>query len=320
MRVSTGRSGLQARDIAVRRGGRRVLGAATLAVAPGEVVGLLGANGAGKSTFIEVAAGLRVPDRGSVTIDGIPVGDRRAAARVGLAAQDTAVYPVLTAAENLEAVARLYGARRAASRRRVAEVVEMLGLTAQATTRADRLSGGQRRRLHAGMALIHRPSVLFLDEPTVGSDVESRRRLLDLVGALADEGVAIVYTTHYLPELEELNARIALLHDGAIRSLGTVREVVDEWGSGRVALRLRNPQDAPLPPGWRREGDSLVRDARGSDLARVLASGIDGLGAHAGEVVDVRVERSSLDVAYLRLREQAQATGRRDEGDTHVAA
>lgn len=319
-RASTDSRGLEAREIAVRRAGRRVLRAASLAVAPGEVVGLLGANGAGKSTFIEVASGLRTPDSGSVTVDGIPVGERRAAARVGLAAQDTAVYPALTATENLEAVAGLYGARRNAARRRVAEVLEMLGLTAQATTRADRLSGGQRRRLHAGMALIHRPSVLFLDEPTVGSDVESRRRIIDLVRALAAEGAAIVYTTHYLPELEEINARIALLHDGTIRSLGTVREVVDEWGSGRVALRLRNVEGVPLPPGWRRESDLLVCDARGGDLARVLATGIDELGAHAGEVVDVRVERSSLDVAYLRLREQAEATARHEEGDAHVAA
>jgi ABC-2 type transport system ATP-binding protein len=199
-------------------GRNEVLRGVDLHVPAGRITGLLGANGAGKSTLISIAAGLVRPDAGRVMLAGIDVRkDRRRAARqLGLAPQDLGVYPTLTVLENLVFAARIAGVRTGRTRARSREVAEQFGLVPQLDQRADQLSGGQKRRLHTAMALLHRPAVLFLDEPTVGADVPSRAGILAAVRAVAAEGTAVVYTTHYLTELESLDAHIAVLHGGHI--------------------------------------------------------------------------------------------------------
>jgi ABC-2 type transport system ATP-binding protein len=209
-----------------------VLRGVDLTVPAGRVTGLVGANGAGKSTLIAIATGLTRPDSGRVTLAGIDVRrDRRRAARqLGLAPQELGLYPTLSVAENLAFAARIAGlsGRRVAARSR--ELADLFALTDSLHRRADVLSGGQKRRLHTAMALLHRPAVLFLDEPTVGADVPSRASILDVVRAMAGDGTAVVYTTHYLAELETLDAHIAVLHDGRIAAHAPLADLVATYG------------------------------------------------------------------------------------------
>ena len=301
-------------------GGREVLAGATLEVARGEIVGLLGSNGAGKTTLIAIATGILAPDRGHVRVDGIPPTGAGFAQAVGCAPQETGTYPTLTLRENLAGFARLYGLRGRTARRRVDELVEALDLVSVADRRAGELSGGQRRRLHTAMALLHRPTALFLDEPTVAADVVSRGRIVELVRALADDGAAVVYTTHHLDEVERLGAEVALLGEGRIRRLGPVERVVARWGATEVAIRLRTVPDADrVRAPWRRAGDWLVGDADGIEPARLLRDALRDLEADGAEVVDVDIRRSSLENAYLRLV-HPDAPARLAEGADHAAA
>jgi ABC-2 type transport system ATP-binding protein len=165
-------------------GDRQVLDGVSLTVDKGQIVGLLGANGAGKTTLISIVAGLRRADSGQARVAGVDAlrHPHRVAGRIGLAPQQLGLYPTLTVADNLAFFARLAGLKGNA---RASEIAERLDLTAQLRQRAGTLSGGQRRRLHTGMVVLHRPELLFLDEPTVGADVRSRAGILDLVRELA---------------------------------------------------------------------------------------------------------------------------------------
>jgi len=213
----------------VKRFGRTVaLDGFDLTVAAGEIVGLVGHNGAGKSTFARITAGLVTPDAGAVLIDGLDVG--RAAARVrpilGLAPQELALYPTATARENLFAFAGLYGLRRAEARRRIGPLTDALALGDVLDRRVRDLSGGQQRRLQAATAMVHRPRVLLLDEPTVGADPITRDALLAVVRDTADDGTAVVYTTHYLPELDTLDATVAVADHGRVVARGSRAELL----------------------------------------------------------------------------------------------
>jgi len=186
-----------------------VLRGVDLDVAAGQILGLVGANGAGKTTLISIITGLRRCDGGSVAVGGVDAlaHPKRAAGSLGLAPQELGIYPTLTARENLYDFARLAGMSSRAARTRTAEVAELLGLTEQLGLRGDQLSGGQKRRLHTAMAILHRPRLLLLDEPTVGADVTSRAGILEIVRATAAAGTAVLYTTHYLTELSSSTPR-----------------------------------------------------------------------------------------------------------------
>jgi ABC-2 type transport system ATP-binding protein len=205
-------------------GGKRALDGFTLSVAAGEIVGLVGPNGAGKTTFIEVVTGLTRPDAGQLTIDGIDAlaHPRQARQRVGVSPQETALYPAATVREHLRLFGGLAGLRRAALRTAIDEVAEAMALSAELDKPTGLLSGGQRRRTQAATALIARPALLLLDEPTVGADPVTRAALLDVVRRYAHEGSGVVYTTHYLPELTELGATIAFARDGRVIARGDV--------------------------------------------------------------------------------------------------
>jgi|SRR5690625_4597576 len=295
-------------------GSHQVLSGASLRVEAGEVVGLLGPNGAGKTTFISIATGALAADRGQVCVDGVDVAtDRRAAARhLGTAPQELGVYPMLTVRENVVGMARIHGLVGRRARARSEAVVEALGLTACAGTRAEHLSGGQRRRLHTAMALVHEPAVVFLDEPTVGADIESRHQIVRHVRNLADAGAAVVYTTHYVHELELLGARLAVLADGRIQDHGAVQDAIDSWGGTRVRVRLDSRVGkngaVPVPAAWERSGPWLVSTCAHLPPGRALAAGLQQLGDLAADVVEVDVQRPSLEQAYLRILQHGQRT------------
>ena len=239
---------LHVRGLAKAYGPHAVLRGVDLDVERGQVLGLVGANGAGKTTLISIVAGLRRPDAGTVTVAGIDAVTHRAAAarHLGLAPQELGLYPTLTARANLRTFAELAGLRPRAARARADEVAALLGLADCLSQRADTLSGGQKRRLHTGMAVLHRPDLLFLDEPTVGADVQSRAAILDVVRAMAAAGTAVVYTTHYLPELEQLEADVAVLDGGRIVASGPVGEVVERWGTETVRVSPKTLESAYL--------------------------------------------------------------------------
>ncbi|WP_037495840.1 ABC transporter ATP-binding protein [Solirubrobacter soli] len=249
-----------------RYGDRVALDGVDLEVAPGEICALLGPNGAGKSTLVGVACGRLKPDAGTVRVSGRP----------GVAPQEIGIYPSLTVRENLWAFAEVHGV----SRKRAERVIEPFVLSALADRPAGRLSGGEQRRLHTAIALVHRPRVVLLDEPTAGADTQTRTAILDAVKAVAADGTAVVYTTHYLPEVEALDAGVALLEAGRIIATGTVAELVAAHAGSVLELTFSDGRTV------RRPGASLH-------------------GLEDG-VIRAEVIRPSLEAVYLAL------TGRRN--------
>jgi ABC-type multidrug transport system ATPase subunit len=211
-------SGLVAEGLVKTYRGTRALDGFTLTVAPGEIVGLTGRNGAGKTTFVEVVSGLVRPEAGRVRVCGVDALAKPRAARalLGVSPQELALYPAATVAEHLRLFGALAGLKRAALRRAADDIAEQMQLTAVLGKPTGVLSGGQRKRTQAATALIAERPLLLLDEPTVGADPESRSSLLAVVKARAEAGAAVVYTTHYLPELAELGARTVVAEKGKI--------------------------------------------------------------------------------------------------------
>jgi ABC-2 type transport system ATP-binding protein len=203
---------LVARGLVKSYGGRAALAGFDLEVRAGEIAGLVGHNGAGKTTFIEVVTGLVRPDGGQVSVGGIDARrDPRGARRLlGAAPQEQALYVSATVRDNLRLFGALAGLRRAGLRRAIDDVASELLLTGVLDQRAGLLSGGQRRRTQAAAALLGAPPLLLLDEPTAGADPDTRAALLAAVRARAAAGAAVLYTTHYLPELADLGATLAV--------------------------------------------------------------------------------------------------------------
>jgi ABC-2 type transport system ATP-binding protein len=249
-----------------RYGDLRAVDGVSFEVAEGETYGLLGPNGAGKTTTISIVAGLLRPDAGEVHVLGERLTPRSSSAKVaiGLVPQELAVYPDLTARENLRFFGRLHGLGRAELGRRTDEVLEVTGLTDRADDRADTFSGGMKRRLNIGVGLLHRPKLLVLDEPTVGVDPQSRNAILESVEQLATEGMAVLYTTHYMEEAERLCDRLAIIDQGRIVGEGTRRELTDRVGElDRVRLEVA--------------GDLAVAASACAAVARVGSADVDGL-------------------------------------------
>ncbi|UBU10317.1 ABC transporter ATP-binding protein [Nonomuraea gerenzanensis] len=218
---------LRAEGLVKRFGEVTALDGFDLGVAPGEITGLVGHNGAGKTTFFEIAAGLVVPDAGSVRVEG----------ELGVAPQQLALYPTITVRETLRLFGGLAGLRGRALARAVEGTAEELALTGVLDRRVSVLSGGQQRRAQAATALLADPGVLLLDEPTAGADPETRAALLAAVRRRADEGAAVVYCTHYLPELTELAATIAVARDGRVIARGAGADLLrDLPGEVRVSV------------------------------------------------------------------------------------
>jgi ABC-2 type transport system ATP-binding protein len=269
------------------------------AIEPKETYGLLGPNGAGKTTTISMVAGLLRPDAGEIAVAGhrMTPTSTRAKAEVGLVPQELAIYPDLTARENLVFFSRLYGLETARRRRRCDEVLEVIGLTERADDRADTFSGGMKRRLNIGIGLLHEPRLLILDEPTVGVDPQSRNAILESVEHLATEGMAVLYTTHYMEEAERLCDRIAIVDEGRIVAEGTRRELVATIGSQDV-VRLEVAGDA----GHAREAVQALDQVTSVDLdGTTLVCLLPGA-AHALPLLLAAVARTEATVTAVEVR------------------
>jgi ABC-2 type transport system ATP-binding protein len=272
---------LVARDLVKRYGAQVALDGFDLTIAAGEIVGLVGHNGAGKSTFVGIVAGLTRPDAGEVTVGGQP--PRRARRHIGLAPQELALYQTATVRENMRLFAGLAGLGKAAGRA-IADTAEELALTDLLDRPVAQLSGGQQRRVQAATALVHAPDLLLLDEPTVGADPVTRRSLLAAIARRAAAGAAICYTTHYLPELADLGATLAVAAGGRVIARGTQADLL-----------------ARLPGEVRAEfGDGTERVVRTREPARALAELLSDRPDRAG-LRAVQINEPSLDDLYDAL-------------------
>ena len=295
-----------------RYGAKLALDEVDLRVEPGEIVGLLGPNGAGKTTLVSIVAGVRQADEGSVTIEGREVGQdpRRVRRGVGYAPQSLGVYPTATVRENLRFFGRLAGLRRRATEANLVDTADRMGLGPLLDERVQVLSGGQKHRLHAAAALVHRPRLALLDEPTVGADVETRAMLLQTVRDLALDGTAVVYTTHYLQELEVLQASLAVIEAGRVIARGSQTELVARFASSAVEITMegqppRSLLDRPNTTVVAVSGTSYTVRVATDDPSRSGAVLLQTLQAEGVEPRSIEIVRPGLEAAYLAL------TGRR---------
>ena len=280
----------------------------------GETYGLLGPNGAGKTTTISMACGILRRDAGTVIVDGKPldIGTTDARAAVGLVPQDLAIYPDLTARENLAFFGRLYGLGGRALAARIDEVLEVVDLAERSRERTEHFSGGMKRRLNIAIGLLHRPRLLVLDEPTVGVDPQSRNAILGSVEALSSEGMAILYTTHYMEEAERLCDRVGIMDEGRIVAEGTRQELValvggvdkvslaaggDVRAAAEAVRRLDGVRDATVRDGGL---DLLVMDAR-----RLLPQLLETIARDGASIRSVEVIEPDLEAVFLHLTGKA---------------
>ncbi|QGG96863.1 ATP-binding cassette domain-containing protein [Actinomarinicola tropica] len=305
---------LDVRAISKRFGHVQAVRELSFQVAPGETYGLLGPNGAGKSTAISVIAGLLVPDDGDVHVHGERITTRSTAARgaIGLVPQEVAVYPDLTARENLRFFGRLYGLAGADLDARVDEVLEVIGLTERAGDRSSEFSGGMNRRLNIGIGLLHRPQLLILDEPTVGVDPQSRNAILDSVEQLSGAGMAVLYTTHYMEEAERLCDRIGIIDEGRLQAEGTRRELTTSIGErDTIRIEASGHLEAAALAIQGIDGVVEATSADGSirvlavDAGAVIAEAIAIVSGDGGNVSSVEIAQPDLEAVFLHLTGKA---------------
>lgn len=227
-------------------GNLKALDGVCLEIAEGEFFGLLGPNGAGKTTLISCLAGLVRPDTGRLKVMDFDVqGDYREARRLlGIVPQELVFDPFFTVRETLRIQSGYFGIRQ--NDDWIDEILDNLDLTAKADTNMRRLSGGMKRRVLVAQALVHKPPVIVLDEPTAGVDVELRQGLWQFVRRLSNEGHTVILTTHYLEEAETLCARVAMLKLGCVVALDSTRNLLDRYSGHTLSLRLANGDDLPL--------------------------------------------------------------------------
>jgi ABC-2 type transport system ATP-binding protein len=213
----------------------------------GEIFSLLGPNGAGKTTTISMLSTLYTPTSGDATIGGHSVIKAPMAVRgiIGVVPQELALYDDLTARENLIFWGKMYGLTGKALKARVDEVLEQIGLTDKAKMRVKTYSGGMKRRVNIGVGLLHKPRLLFMDEPTVGIDPQSRRAILDSVKDLNKQGMTVLYTTHYMEEAQELSDRVGIIDHGKLIAIGTQAELTRQVGE-MDTLRLHVSETDPV--------------------------------------------------------------------------
>ncbi len=220
---------IELKELSKQFGSRTAVDKLTLSVEQGTVFGLLGQNGAGKTTTIKMLCGLLSPCGGDALIEGISVTSKPQEVKklVAVSPQETAVAKNLTVFENLEFVAEIYGANKSTAKEKAQEMLLRFGLADRAKDKAKSLSGGMARKLSIAMALISKPKVLFLDEPTLGLDVRARRELWNVIGELNGK-MTVVLTTHYLEEAQALCNKIAIMSCGLLRALGTAEEIIKQ--------------------------------------------------------------------------------------------
>ncbi|MCU0294506.1 MAG: ABC transporter ATP-binding protein [Candidatus Nanopelagicales bacterium] len=305
---------LEVKDLVRRFGDQTAVDRVNFRIDAGETYGLLGPNGAGKTTTISMIAGLLQPDAGSVAVLGQPLTTSRKS-HIGLVPQDIALYPDLSARENLQFFGKLQNLGGDALRRRMDEVLEIVGLADRAKDRIDTYSGGMKRRANIAAGLLHEPDLLILDEPTVGVDPQSRNSILESVAALGGAGMAVLYTTHYMEEAERLCDRVGIIDAGVLVAEGTRDELVRALGE-KTTVSFRVNAGPEALTAWRADLEAItgvtgvldspdglaVVTAEGPSL---IAAAVQAAEQRRVDVVGVDVTEPDLEAVFLHLTGKA---------------
>jgi ABC-2 type transport system ATP-binding protein len=283
-------------------------------VAQGEIFSLIGPNGAGKTTTISMLSTLLRPDQGDAIVMGHSIRQNPMGVRsvLGVVPQEIALYEDLTARENLNFWGKMYGLRGKALRARVAEVLETIGLTDRAKEQVKKYSGGMKRRVNIGVALLHKPQVIYMDEPTVGIDPQSRRNILDSVVALKDQGMTVLYTSHYMEEAQELSDHIGIMDNGKLIAYGTHLELVKIVGEmDRLTLTV-SAESERLIEAWRGvAGVAQITSEDGSlsiladDSNLVLPRLFDAAAVQGVRITSIDIQEPNLEAVFLHLTGRA---------------
>ena len=257
---------VEVKDFVKKYGDHVAVNGISFAIRQGEIIGFLGPNGAGKTTTISMLACLLTPTSGSATICGMDLAKSSGEIkkRIGLVPQDLALYPTLSARDNLLFFGRVYDLRGKALNERVDWALELVGLTDRAKDAIKTYSGGMKRRANIAAGLLHQPEILFLDEPTVGVDPQSRNYIFENVEQLNREGLTILYTTHYMEEAERLCHRVAIIDQGQIVALDTPKALIDSLSGGMIQIGLADGK-----------ADELINRARGLSSIKTIRR-VDG--------------------------------------------
>jgi len=288
-------------EVSKRYGQVEALRSVSLAIQPGEIVAMLGPNGAGKTTSISLMLGLRQPTGGQVRLFGLPPTDRRARSRAGVMLQESGTTGVLTVRELITLFGAYYPSPLPADR-----AIAMAGLAEKADARVVTLSGGQRQRLYFALAICGDPEILFLDEPTVGMDIEARRAFVASIKHLADAGKTIVFTTHYLREAEELARRIVVVDRGIVIADATPRELMSKVAAKRVSFSVAR---APAADAFGGLAVSALEasDGRVRFLTNEPEAVLRALFERGVEMRDLEVAGADLEEAFLSLTRRAES-------------
>lgn len=295
-------------------GNIRAVDGISFEVERGEVFGLLGPNGAGKSTTISIISTLVPPTRGEIIFEGESIlkNPKNIRQKLGVVPQDIALYPTLSGYENLRFWGNLYGLKGQELKQRINETADIIGLHERLKDKVEKYSGGMKRRLNIGAALLHMPDLLIMDEPTVGIDPQSRSHILDTVFKLNDRGITIIYTTHYMEEAENLCSRICIMDEGKIIASGTQQELVElVKEKTQINIKLDSINDSILDsfkniPGIidaKIDEDIIILYGENGDI--LLAQIIAKVSEHKNRIQSIDVKKPNLEAVFLHLTGKA---------------
>jgi ABC-2 type transport system ATP-binding protein len=282
----------------------------------GEIFSLLGPNGAGKTTTISMLSTLYDPTDGDATIAGHSIRKNPDAVRrvIGVVPQEIALYEDLTARENLQFWGQMYNLGGKALASRIDEVLEQIGLVEKAKDRVKTYSGGMKRRVNIGVGLLHKPQLLFMDEPTVGIDPQSRRAILDTVKDLNAQGMTVLYTTHYMEEAAELSSRVGIIDHGEMIALGTQKELTQQVGQAETLILHVSESDDPEALAATLAGLEGVIQAQATDhevsvitpdAEDVLASVVGAANERGIKIRSIDIREPNLEAVFLHLTGRA---------------
>ncbi len=271
----------------------------------GEIFSLLGPNGAGKTTTISMLSTLYTPTSGDATIAGHSITKEPMKVRnaIGIVPQDLALYEDLTARENLMFWGQMYGLSGGSLKNRVDEVLGQIGLVEKAKDRVKTYSGGMKRRVNIGVGLLHKPQVLFMDEPTVGIDPQSRRAILDTVKDLNKQGMTVLYTTHYMEEAEELSNRVGIIDHGELIAIGTQKELTKQVGETETLILHIGENEDPTALAAAFKGIKEVLEANviGHEISVITPSAKDVLASVVTKANERGIKIHSIDIREPNL-------------------